>query len=528
MLSRMSHLDRRRFLALTAATAALPHLNAFAQTPHAAALTLHPDRPGRTVPRNFIGLSYEIQQLSDPTFFSAANTGLVREVRALDPHGVLRLGGNTSDIGFWTPTPGPLPPLPANVVLNENPGPGEKSPLALAYQVTPLAVTNLKAFLDATGWTCLYGINLGTNTPERAADEAAFVAKTLGDKLEYFQIGNEPDMLDYRFRDPKTWSADHYYDDWLKLATAIRARVPNARFGLPDTANRPDWYAVVVTRLLATPNPPEVACLSHHYYFNGPPSNPDVNIPALLRPDPRVDHLAAAARIGVPFRMTEGNTCYRGGKPGVSDVFASALWSADYLLRLASLGYAGVNLHGGDGKVVGNSLGGHLPGDDIVLAAHGDPSQHPHPYYTPIAHIGNGYIAEPVSFGMRFASAFAGATMIPVEFNPGTVNATAYAADTGATTLLAIINKDVTHDITIALEDVLEACVSKMTASSLTATNVVLQMHTSNVPVYERTKMVKGKRIIPGADYIEAPAYKPLTVRVPASSAILLELQYGD
>jgi hypothetical protein len=23
--------------------------------------------------------------------------------------------------------------------------------------------------------------------------------------------------------------------------------------------------------------------------------------------------------------MTEGNTCYRGGKPGVSDVFAAAL-----------------------------------------------------------------------------------------------------------------------------------------------------------------------------------------------------------
>ena len=56
--------------------------------------------------------------------------------------------------------------------------------------------------------------------------------------------------------------------------------------------------------------------------------------------------------------MTEGNTCYRGGKPGVSDVFAASLWAADYLLELASLGYAGVNLHGGDGQMVANSLGG--------------------------------------------------------------------------------------------------------------------------------------------------------------------------
>src|ERR1035441_5901244 len=30
----------------------------------------------------------------------------------------------------------------------------------------------------------------------------------------------------------------------------------------------------------------------------------------------------AASKIGARVRMTEGNTCYRGGKPGVSDVFA--------------------------------------------------------------------------------------------------------------------------------------------------------------------------------------------------------------
>jgi hypothetical protein len=490
-------MDRRRFLALSAATATLPHLKALAQSPASqpVGITLHKDQPGPTVPANFIGLSYEIQQLSEPTFFSAANHGLIAQFRALAPNGVLRLGGNTSDIGFWTPHPDParpnaVPPLPANVVLNTNPGPGEKSPLALAYQVTPLAVTNLKAFLDATGWTCLYGINLGTNTPERAADEAAFVAKTLGlvsagGKLEYFQIGNEPDMLDHRFRDPKTWSADRYFDDWLALANAIRARVPNASFGLPDTANRPDWYAVVVTRLLATPNAPAVACLTHHYYFGGPPSNPDVNIPKLLQPDPRVDHLAAditaaAQRLSagqhrtVPFRMTEGNTCHHGGKPGVSDVFASALWSADYLLRLASFGYAGVNLHGGDGAFVANSLGGTLPGDAIVLAAHGDPASHPHPYYTPIAHIGDQYLLEPVAYGMMFAGHFAGAKMFPIDFAPGIINATAYAARLkDGKTLLAVINKDATQTLHLKPMTSL-GVVAKLSAPSLTARSATL------------------------------------------------------
>jgi hypothetical protein len=479
----MKPMDRRRFLYTAAATASLPSLSALAQSKEIA-ITLHKDKPGPTVPLNFVGLSYEIQQLSEPAFFSAANTGLVAQLRALAPHGVLRLGGNTSDIGFWTPTPGPRPPLPSNVVLNAKTDFGQKS-LELAYQVTPLAVTNLKAFLDATGWTCLYGINLGTNTPERAADEAAFVARTLGNKLEYFQIGNEPDMLEIRFRDPATWSADKYYDDWLVLANAIRARVPHASFGLPDTANRPDWYATVVTRLLATPNPPTVACLSHHYYFGGPPANPDVNIPRLLQPDPRVDHLAAdisaaTARLSagqhrtVPYRMTEGNTCHHGGKPGVSDVFASALWSADYLLKLASSGYAGVNLHGGDGQFVANSLGGTLPGDAIVLAEHGDPATHPHPYYTPVAHIGADYLLEPVAYGMIFAGHFAGATIVPIDFDPGTLNATAYAAKTKAgKTLLAVINKDATQTLHLKSMPSL-VVVAKLSAPSLTARSATL------------------------------------------------------
>src|ERR1035441_5189795 len=64
-------------------------------------------------------------------------------------------------------------------------------------------------------------------------------------------------------------------------------------------------------------------------------------IDALLRPDPHVPQVAsvvrdAASRLNTAWRMTEGNTCYRGGKPGLSDVFAASLWAADYMLLLAS------------------------------------------------------------------------------------------------------------------------------------------------------------------------------------------------
>jgi hypothetical protein len=452
----MSKLNRRRFLQTTAAAAALSSssVRSIAQAAGApATLTLHADQPGPTIPTNYIGLSYEIEQLSDPSFFSPENTGLIEQFRALSPNGVLRLGGNTSDVGWWKPTPASKqPPLPSNVVLQTPPG--ERSPMDLAYAVTPEAVRNLRAFLDATGWTCLYGINLGSSTPARAAEEAEFAHKTLGPRLEYFQIGNEPDGFGRRFRTKATWNADAYFDDWLASADAVRARVPSARFGMPDVAGQVAWFPQLANRIAALKQRPDVAALTHHYYFTGPPSNPKANIPNLLQPDPKVTHNAAiahdaAAKLGTRYRMTEGNTCYRGGKPGFSDVFAAALWSADYALLLASLGYAGINLHGGSARQVANSLGGTLPGDLLIK----NPGEvHPRPFYTPIADIDGRYVPEPTFYGLRFAGHLAGGAVVPVSLSSGAVNATAYAArlPTGQI-VVAVINKDQTQPLHIDL-----------------------------------------------------------------------------
>ena len=481
----MPILNRRRFLATSVAAAA--SLRALAQTAKPATLKFDPSRPGPTVPQNFIGLSYETQQLTDPTFFSPQNTGLIEQLRALTPKGVLRIGGNTSDVGWWKPTAASKqPPLPPTVIV-QTLRPDERPFQELAYAVTPQAVINLRAFLNTTGWTCLYGINLGTNTPARAAEEATFAAKTLGAKLEYLQLGNEPDIFTGRFRDKATWTADRYFDEWLAAANAIRSALPNARFGLPDTAGNPAWYAKIVDRLLAlsAADRPNIAALTHHYYFTGPPSNPNATIDNLLHPNPRVLTLAqniteAATRLStgehhtVPYRMSEGNSCYRGGKPGFSDVFAAALWSADYLLQLASLGYSGVNLHGGSGKMVADSLGGTLPGELLMADPH---APHARPFYTPIDVEDGKYTAEPVSFGMKFAANFAGATMHSVDFTT-TLNATAYAAtlSTGQP-IVAIINKDAAP---LPLDLPGYALALTLSAPSLTSTRVSLSEPSAN------------------------------------------------
>ena len=150
--------------------------------------------------------------------------------------------------------------------------------------------------------------------------------------------------------------------------------------------------------------------------------------------------------------MTEGNTCYRGGKPGVSDVFAASLWAADYLLNLATNGYAGVNLHGGYPNMLPPRSAAISPATNRHRRPRRTRRLIPHPYYTPIAHIGDHYLLEPVAYGMLFANNFAGATTFPIDFNPGSVNATAYAATlpTGQR-IVALINKDAHQSLTLDL-----------------------------------------------------------------------------
>jgi hypothetical protein len=340
-------------------------------------------------------------------------------------------------------------------------------PKARYYAVTPEAVRNLAELLQATGWNCIYGIGMGTNTPTRAAEEAVFVAETLGEHLQYFQIGNEADLFDRHLRDPKTWSAKTYLEEWLLLSRAIAVRVPAAKFGMPDVAGAVSWLTEIADQWPSVQAPPQVTTLTHHYYFGGPATNPDVNIPNLLKPATmqRVQNAAniassAASKMGARVRMTEGNTCYRGGKPGVSDVFAAALWSADYSLLLASNDYSGVNLHGGTGKSVANSVGGSLPGDALLEAKGETPEQiaaHPHPFYTPIGTFGSDYVLEPVAYGLKFAGSFSGGMLLKTDFSTKLqdtgVNATAYAAKlAGGQTSVIILNKDAVADVEVELD----------------------------------------------------------------------------
>ncbi len=416
----MDKLSRREFCSKTAGTVATAALGAaaivgsrrlMAQAP-ALEVELKIDSATSVarVPEDYMGLSYESGQLAYPDFFSPRNTTLIQMFRTLNPSGVLRLGGNLSEFTLWSEVEPTTPPDPNGLV---GPDPGHREPRT--FTITPHSIRNLQGFLSATGWRCIYGLNLGGGTVEQALAEGGYVARTLGRQLIAVQFGNEPDLFKHRDEGNKPWTFDEYLAKWKTFRAAFHEKLPQVSVAGPDTAYNQEWVKQFLEAV-----PKEIVLATSHYYSLGPPTDPTMTIERLLRPGARFDSscrqaMDSAKAAGLPFRMAEGNSCFNAGKPGVSDTFASALWAGDFCLQMASLGCVGVNLHGG---------------------ANG--------YYSPIVgSIASGFSARPEYYGLMLAQEFAGRTLKRTTFETQGANITAYAAGgEAASRLVAVFNKD--------------------------------------------------------------------------------------
>ncbi|HTV16536.1 MAG TPA: glycosyl hydrolase family 79 C-terminal domain-containing protein [Acidobacteriaceae bacterium] len=373
-------MDRRTFLRSTvlASGAAVCGNLVFADAASSVSLrlTLDPHTRGNPVPADFTGLSYESAQLSEPEFFSASNTELVGFVRRLGASGVLRIGGNTSEWCYWTPDASTHNPATdqqqEGAVLEQAIGPDKGHKLGTPRKITPEAVRNLRGFIDATGWKLIYGLNMGSEAAETAAAEADYVMRTMGDKLIAFQLCNEPDLFYRNGLRKSDYNFAQFAQEWQHFYEVIRQKVPHAPFAGPDTAFNNEWLAPFAKQFKD-----EAAFLSQHYYAEGPPENPAMTITRLLNPSKQLEAefqgmAQTKADSGLPFRLAETNSCYQGGKRGVSDTFASALWGADLMYQLATAGGVGINFHGGG-----------------------------YGWYTPIAGtIPSGFTARPIYYGM--------------------------------------------------------------------------------------------------------------------------------
>lgn len=125
--------------------------------------------------------------------------------------------------------------------------------------------------------------------------------------------------------------------------------------------------------------------------------------------------VSSAAAHHLPLRLDETNSAVHGGIPGISNVYASALWAIDYMLLMAEHGVAGVNFHG---KLA-------------VCESPSAPSLH-HYYYTPLCasstadeqqHI---FTPQPIYYGMLFVNLVGTGNFLPVTVST-TNNIVSYA-----------------------------------------------------------------------------------------------------
>jgi hypothetical protein len=384
------------------------------------------------IPPDYMGLGYEISSVAVPGLLAAKNAPYVQLVKNLGRHGVIRIGGNTSDYASYSANGTAISSPKGSVVTEAN-------------------LVELRGFLDAVGWNLIWGLNAGSDRLDNAVKEARAVARIFKGRLIAFEVGNEPDLFGRAGHRPADYNYDAWRSDYRRYKAAVRAAVPGAPFAGPDLAGAADW----MTRFARDES--DIALLTAHHYVTGQ-ALPNATQDTLLAEDKRyVGSLAtfreAARAAGKPWRMSETASFYGGGKEGVSDTFAAALWALDYLFVLMNYGCAGVNMETGV-----NHLGKIS-------------------FYTPIGDDLNGhYRAAPEYYGLLAFAQVADGARVPVQVTANGINLTAYAVKSARGLALAVINKDAAQDADAAIRvsDYARGRAMRLTGPALNAKEGVL------------------------------------------------------
>jgi hypothetical protein len=360
--------------------------------------------PVARISPDFLGLGFEISSVARPGLFNRTAGAYVQLVRTLGVPGVVRVGGNTADYARYSPAAQAVS-SPFGTVVND------------------AVLQELGGFLQATGWKLIWALNLGRGSEADAVAEARAVHAIARERLLAFEIGNEPDLFSHAKHRPPGYGYEQWLANYHGYKTALRAQLPAIPLAGPDVAGKTDW----VTRF-ATDEGKDAVLLTHHYYREG--QNPGSTIDKLLGDDPKLqtqlEQLRAASQsCGVPYRICEVNSFSGGGRPGVSNTLAAALWVLDYMFILASQGCSGVNMETGV-----NQLG--------FISS-----------YSPIGDDEQGhYSAAPEYYGMLAFSLAGRGDLLPVETDAPTAAIKAYATRPKEGGLeLTLINKSETASV---------------------------------------------------------------------------------
>ena len=455
-------------VALTPFTAGLA--GSSSDLPKATATVTIGSATGNSVSSTFAGFSYEKSVLSEP-LFTASNTALAKLFKMLGP-GILRVGGNSVNETTWSAT-----------------GAG----LTAAFTAPP-DIDRLAGFLRATGWKVIYGLNGTTSDATSSASEAAYAARSLGDRLYGFEIGNEPDLYHSNGLKPKTYTFADFLIEWDSYRARINQAAPHTAMTGPAAAFDYSAYAVPFAEKEAA----NISLLTEHYYrADGRAATSTIDL--LLSPDPSLRPMLSALKeaastnhITRGYRMAEANSFYHGGAPGISNAFGSALWALEFCFTLAENGAAGVNFHGGwEG-----------------------------PGYSPIATDDNGRVVEvrPVFYGMLLFSMMAHGSLLTAHATGTATALSTYAvAETDGSLDIALANNSRSEAVYVNLS--LPPGQNSATALMLTS----LSLDSTSGVAFAGSEITSQGFWKPTKIYDVPVRASSVSIDVPASTVILVQ-----
>jgi len=306
-------------------------------------------QPIRAIPPSYLGISTEYWTL--PLWAPhAAQLDRVFSLLTVPGDGrfLLRIGGDSSQRTFWVKSTRGAPNW--------------------AYLLTPRWFAQTRQLVDRTGARVILDLNTITGTVAdaeslvRAAESRLPRRSIIG-----FEIGNESDLylrdywldtIEHPWADAAVAPAAITAGDYARQFAAYGAEVRKAAPGVPllgPTIGNSLYSEKWIRTLLADPHPGLGTVSGHWYPYSGcarpgRPSYPSIaklmdgnvaaNMARGMAPVLRLVH-----RMGLKFRLTELNSVTCGGLRGVSNTFATALWTPDAMFRLLGAGVDGINIH---------------------------------------------------------------------------------------------------------------------------------------------------------------------------------------
>ncbi|GFP54341.1 hypothetical protein ACSS6W_002056 [Trichoderma asperelloides] len=296
---------------------------------------------------SYVSLSFEL--IGFPTFAgtrsqpNAFSHNLMQNLADLQGSGVVvRVGGNSGDRAIYDST---LTTSTASSCPKADPG---------AWQCIG------KSFFESyggfpAGTRYSHQFNMGAYNSSGWATLKSTVplaCKALEGQLEFWEVGNEPDLY-IGSRRPSSYNAANYAAEWVNTTQHFESYLKTA---CPSLGGRIKYIAPSLSspgaKLKINAIFPDegssatskISQVSVHNYMGGATS-PGVTLQNTLMSHTAVvnsitNHVnyAKTSTISADYIIGEHNSLYGGGASGLSDVFGAALWAMEFSLYAASTG----------------------------------------------------------------------------------------------------------------------------------------------------------------------------------------------